>query len=204
MQTAHVPNTGSLLGVLQEGQECLVTKSADPKRKLPFTLQALRTPHSWVGVNTQLPNHLVEEAFLNATLARKGVDRVQREYKLNAKTRLDFALFKRQKLTGFIEVKNVTLADGECALFPDCATARGLKHLEELSDLTAQGINCEMLFVVQRSDCTSFAPATQIDPKYAEGLSRALAAGVKISAYKTKLDAFGIELLCNQSLQINL
>lgn len=181
-----------------------MTKSADPKRKLPYTLQALKSNLSWVGVNTQLPNLLVEEAFRNTTLKLESADRIQREYKLNPKTRLDFGFFKGEKLTGFIEVKNVTMAEDRCALFPDCVTSRGLKHLDELIELKSQGLDCEMLFVIQRSDCDRFAPAAKIDAKYAEGLKRAHAAGVRISAYKTKLDAFGIELLCDQSLTIEL
>lgn len=201
--TAHVPNTGSMRGVLEPGQDCCVTKSPDPKRKLAYTLQMLKAPNSWVGVNTQLPNKLVQEAFLKDSKLFPDADTVQAEYKISPKTRLDFASFQNDKLTGFIEVKNVTLAEAEKALFPDCVTSRGLKHLEELIELTKQNYLCEMLFVIQRSDCNEFSPAWDLDPAYADGLKRAFQCGVKVTAYKTKLDTTGIELDIKSPIKIS-
>src|SRR5262249_37620821 len=52
---AHVPNTGSLKSCLFEDAACLVSESNNPARKLKATLHFLKTPTSWVGVNTSLP-----------------------------------------------------------------------------------------------------------------------------------------------------
>ena len=202
--TAHVPNTGSLKGVLEKGQSCRITKSSNPKRKLAYTLQMLKTPKSWVGINTQWPNKIVHEAYNKYGDQFLNADNIKAEYKTSDKTRLDFALFKNEKLTGFIEVKNVTLAKGDRALFPDCVTLRGRKHLEELMELQKQGYSCEMIYVVQREDCKSFSPCAEYDPEYTKSLIKAHKSGIKISTYRAKLDTEGVELDIEHPLEVVL
>ncbi len=202
--TAHVPNTGSLKSCLEEGAPCRFSTSADPTRKLPHTLQMIKTSSGWVGVNTHLANDLVWEAWTLGLLPRwKDFDSGQREVKLHAKTRIDLALWKSSedlpagtKLTPplieksrlhFVEVKNVTLREGGLALFPDAVTERGQKHLKELMELVQKKHTAEILFLVQRDDCQAFAPADHIDPIYGKLLRQAIKAGVQISAYPCEL-----------------
>lgn len=198
--TAHVPNTGSLKSCLEEGAPCWVSSNDDPKRKLKYTLQMLQAHGSKVGVNTGLANTLVEEAFRKSSIPQwQKFDSVQAEVKLSAETRLDFAFWKSnsdrpatEKITlqnlnksplHFVEVKNVTLAEGPTAMFPDAVTTRGQKHLDELMGLLDAGHTAEIFFVVQREGCQRFAPAHDIDPVYAEKLSAAAKAGVVVSAW---------------------
>jgi sugar fermentation stimulation protein A len=198
--TAHVPNTGSLISCLEVGASCWVSSNNDPKRKLKYTLQMVEAHGSKVGVNTGLANALVAEAFQNRAIPHwQKFDCLQAEVKLSAETRLDFALWKSSaerpvsdKITlqnlnssslHFVEVKNVTLAEGSIAMFPDAVTTRGQKHLDELVGLVDAGHTAEIFFVVQREGCTSFSPARDIDPVYAEKLERAQNAGVIVSAW---------------------
>ncbi|MEJ2027343.1 MAG: DNA/RNA nuclease SfsA, partial [Limibacillus sp.] len=58
---------------------------------------------------------------------------------------------------------------------------------KEQAWLVEQGARAVMLYVVQREDCARFAPAGDIDPAYAEGLTRAKARGVEMLAYSCKL-----------------
>lgn len=185
---AHVPNTGSLKTCLFEGADCVVTESSNPERKLKATLQFLKTPSSWVGVNTALPNFLVHEAWQNKSIESwRGFDQAQREYKLSNETRLDLLLSEGDR-KHYVEIKNVTLAEGDTALFPDAETTRGQKHLKELMTLKAQGHGAEIVFVVQRQDCTRFAPADHIDPEYGRLLREAHALGVTISVYACDIE----------------
>jgi sugar fermentation stimulation protein A len=194
--TAHCPNTGSMMGLKEPGLPCRFSTTDDPKRKLKHTLQMVKTQGSWVGVNTGLPNKLAAELFANNPLAHwKKYDRLQSEVKINDHSRIDLVLWNSKKhpdikkwnhnnLTPplhLIEVKNVTLAEDGVAFFPDAVTTRGQKHLDELIALTQKGFSCEMLFVVQRTDCQSFRAARDIDPDYAEKLKQAKKAGVKIT-----------------------
>ena len=50
--TAHCPNTGSMLGLLDKGNEVWISRADDPKRKLKFTLEMIKVNQKIVGVNT--------------------------------------------------------------------------------------------------------------------------------------------------------
>ena len=206
--TALVPNTGSLKTCLNEGSECYFTTHDDPKRKLKYTLQMLKTPDSWVGINTHFPNFLAFELWEKTPLKHwKKYDQAQKEIKINTKSRLDLVLWKNsdqfsqtkiktehieQHQFHFVEVKNVTMVKDEIALFPDSVTTRGQKHILELMELMEKGHSCELLFVVQRDDAKGFAPASEIDPEYARLLNEARHKGLTITPIvcdisKTKL-----------------
>jgi sugar fermentation stimulation protein A len=221
--TAHVPNTGSMKGLLIEGSPCLYSFVDDPKRKLKYTLQMLKPENHWVGINTQLPNKLAFEAFENQALKHwQKYCYAQPEFKISRKTRIDLLLSqtapeKKKFVTAdmdshqfhFVEIKNVTLAENtkngkKCALFPDAVTERGQKHLTELIELVAQGHGAEIFFLVQREDCDDFSPATEIDPKYAQLLAEAKAAGVKLSAYQCAVSEKKIGLTEAGRLKIKL
>lgn len=162
--TAHVPNTGSLKSVNNPGQACLFSESSNPLRKLRFTLEMIKSPGgAWVGVNTATPNSIVRETLLQCVGSKSGegawapwsqFDEVKPEYKINAETRLDFALKKKESdHMHFIEVKNVTLQERTHACFPDAVSERAQKHIRELMLLMQQGHSAELVFTIQRNDC---------------------------------------------------
>ena len=190
---AHVPNTGSLKGVNIAGQPCRVSESDNPERKLKFTLEMIQAPSgAWVGVNTSTPNTVMKETLFHAVKENRifaeslkhwtDYSEVKPEYKISKETRLDFCLYNSEDgPKHFVEVKNTTLADGDIAKFPDAVTERGQKHLRELMSLIEKGNTAEIVFTIQRNDCTSFAPADDIDPEYGRLLREAIKAGVKVS-----------------------
>ena len=57
--TAHCPNTGSMKGLLEEGNDVYVLKHDDPKRKLKYSLEIIKAQNNLVGVNTHLANKIV-------------------------------------------------------------------------------------------------------------------------------------------------
>ena len=210
---AHVPNTGSMKGCSEPNSASLMSPATNPERKLRYTLEMIRTPKSWVGVNTGNPPVLVKELFASKTVPHwKAFDSFQAEIKINAQTRLDGALWnssqqknvKNGKLTKleaplhFFEIKNVSLAENvgskTVAMFPDAVTERGQKHLQEMMELMEQGFTCEMIYVIQREDCKEFAPADHIDPEYGRILREAVKKGLKISALPCKLNPTEIVL----------
>ncbi len=205
---AHVPNSGSMKGCSLPDMPCLVSFDDNPKRKLQYTLEMVRTPTSWVGVNTQVPNKIVKLS-LERGLFKDLSDykNIICEAKINDKSRLDFALsknadvdFKKTDLKNgkekfhFIEVKNVSLVEDGIAKFPDAVTARGQKHLLDLMQLMDWGHTCEILYTIQRTDGKTFAPAIDIDPKYADLLKKAHERGVIISPYLCTLSHQGVSM----------
>ena len=137
---AHCPNTGSMMGLLNENNDAWVLKNEDPKRKLKYTLQILKTSKNLIGVNTHLANKLVHEGLQNNTLLEfKNLDKIVTEKFYNRETRFDFLVEKNKKKI-FIEVKNVTLIrDGKTSEFPDAITTRGSKHIKTLMDAHKKG-----------------------------------------------------------------
>lgn len=183
--TAHTPNTGSMRQCAVPGLRVLVSRSADPKRKLRFTLELIEVNGHWVDTHTQRTNRLAEEGMRQGWIAELAGYEVRREVPFGA-SRIDFALSRGAEQV-LVEVKNVTLVKGAAvACFPDAVTLRGQKHLGELCAAVAQGWRAVILFLVQRGEAVAFGPADHIDPDYGRLLREAAHAGVEVLAYRTR------------------
>jgi len=203
MLTVHCPNSGSMLGCSEPGSPVLISRSDNPARKYPHTLEMVRTGSVWVGVNTSLTNILVREALEKAIVKEFGyVDSIVQEVKTSANTRLDFVLEQKGKLI-YLEVKNCSLAVEGAAMFPDARTVRGTKHLLELASLKRQGNMAAVFFCVQRGDADYFRPAQHIDPIYAETLAKVAAEGVMVLAYQADVSPKGITIARKLPVKLN-
>lgn len=193
--TVHCPNSGSMLGCIDPGSQVLVSRSDNPSRKYPHTLEMIRVNGGWVGINTSLTNRIVREGFEKGVITEVGpVDAIKAEVKVSAGSRLDFLLASGSRRI-YVEVKNCTLAEAGTAMFPDAVTVRGTKHLHELMRLAAAGNGAMVCFLVQRMDAERFAPARRIDPVYAETLAQALRQGVMVAAYQADVQPERIEIV---------
>ena len=193
--TAHCPNSGSMLGLLKKGNKSWISKSDNIKRKLKYTLEIIEVKKTKVGINTHSTNKIVHDALQNNLI--KGFNNnmdIKPETKFGANTRFDF-LVSSKKYQSFIEVKNVTLSrKRNLAEFPDAETSRGLKHIGELIKASKKKFKVYILFVIQRNDCNSFSIAKDIDPNYANALSKAVKNNLKILCYDCKFSSKGIKL----------
>ncbi len=189
---AHCPNTGSMRGCLFPGHRAVLWDSRNPRRKLLYTWKAIEADGVWVGIDTGIPNRLVEAAIRAGVLpALAGFPRARRERRMGERSRVDL-LLEGPGGSCFVEVKNVTLVEDGAARFPDAVTARGLRHLEELAARVAEGHRAAMVYVVQRADGSWFEPADDIDPAYGEGLRRAVEQGVEVYALGTRVTPEGV------------
>lgn len=193
--TAHCPNTGTMLTCSTPGSPVLLSRSDNPKRKYPYTLEMIQVETTWVGVNTARTNGLVAEAIKNGRIAEFGnIDDIRAEISVSSHTRLDLQIIQGDSST-YLEVKNCSLAIDGCAMFPDAVTARGTKHLHELIRLAGEGRRAAIFFLVQRMDAERFAPAVKIDPIYCLALRHALAAGVSVLVYQARVSPEAIEVV---------
>ena len=202
---AHTNNTGSMLGLLRPGAPALLSPAANPARKLAWTLELLGVdfaadafPHMgkgfWTGVNTSVPNRLLEAAFKAGRLPwAKGYTRLSRE-KVRGESRIDALLEGPGLPRLWVECKNVTLVEDGIALFPDAVSARGSKHLHTLSEVVSSGERAATFYLVQRPDAACFGPADMVDPVYARAFQAARAAGVEIYPHEALLSSHGIDL----------
>ena len=188
--TAHCPNTGSMKGLLDEGNEVYLLPNNDPKRKLKYGLEIIKSRKNLVGVNTHMANRIVEHGLKNNLINElKNNDIIKPEVFFNKETRFDFLVEKKNEKS-FIEVKNVTLLrDHKIAEFPDAITSRGSKHLLALIDAIKKGYKSYLIFLVQIQNMKYFKIAKDIDNEYYKNYITAKKAGVKFLAYRCKISA---------------
>jgi len=199
---AHCPNTGSMKGLLDKGNEVFVSKNNDPKRKLKYTLEIIKVNKNLVGVNTHFANKIAQHGLSNNLVKEvSNNDSITPEVFFNKETRFDF-LVEKNKQKIFVEVKNVTLfRDEKTAEFPDTVTSRGSKHLKTLIEAIKKGYKSYLLFLVQIEGVNNFKIAKDIDKEYYENYLLAKKAGVIFLAYQCKISSKEIKI--DKRIKIN-
>lgn len=187
--TAHCANPGSMMGLNLPGSTVWIAKADNPKRKLKYDWHLIKIGGAMVGINTSLPNKLAEAAIQDGRISElSGYDTLRREVKYGERSRIDILLTGEDRADCYVEVKSVTLSrKAALAEFPDSKTARGLKHLGELTKMVENGHRAVMLYIIQRDDCDHMTIADDIDPAYAAGLEAAISNGVDVLAYQCHL-----------------
>ncbi|MBJ22867.1 MAG: DNA/RNA nuclease SfsA [bacterium] len=195
--TVHCPNPGSMLGTRNPGSAVRCSTHDNPKRKLRHTLEMIRVGRVWVGLHAARANDVAHRALeRGAYTPFAGYEKVEREVTAFEGSRFDFRLSEHASRDEacWIEVKSVTLCSDRRARFPDAVTTRGRRHLEHLMARRATGERAALLYIVQRADADSVAPAEEIDPEYAKTLREAARAGVEIHALSARVLADRIRL----------
>ncbi len=186
---AHCPNSGSMKGCAEPGSPVWISQSDNPKRKLKYTWELIKTNDSMIGVNTMVPNRLVKASIENGLVEElKMFTKVQAEVKTSDHTRLDLKLEDEKGQACYVEIKNCTMVEEGVAMFPDAVTTRGQKHLDELVMLKKQGHRAVIFYLIQRTDARFFTPAAMIDKVYAQKLNHAVENGVEIITRDALLD----------------
>ena len=204
--TGTCPNTGSMIGLKAPGQRVWLSTSDKPTRKYRHTWELVEADlgkgPKLVGINTQHPNKLVEEAIRAGKMPSvTGYAELKREQKYGKNSRIDILLADPKRGLAYVEVKNVHLSRrAGLAEFPDSITERGTKHLAELADMVADGHKAVMVFLIQRSDVTKLSLARDIDANYGRAMDAARAAGVEVVALKCKLST--TQIIVDKSVPI--
>ncbi|MBW4625992.1 MAG: DNA/RNA nuclease SfsA [Brasilonema octagenarum HA4186-MV1] len=219
--TAHCPNTGPMTGVCTPGSAVQLSYTDNPNRKLPYTWEMIQVHDNeptWVGINTNLPNRIIKlalETYLFPQLGNYSQIRPEVSYGENKSSRVDFLLSPHTNINVpssdlflksdnllltknpcpiYLEVKNTTWAHGKLALFPDTETTRGQKHLRELTALLPQN-RAVMLYFINRSDCTEFAPGDSTDPVYGKLFRLGIELGLEILPCRFEVNREGVRYL---------
>ena len=199
--TIHVPNPGAMPGLTEPGLPVWMSRSPDPKRKLPLTLEMIDLPGAGlVGVNTMNPNRIAELAIAGGMVPElTGYPILRREVRYDENSRIDILLQSDpdalQRPSAWVEIKNVHFSRRPpLAEFPDCRTERGVKHLKALERVVDAGDRAVMLFVIQRMDCDAFTTADDIDRAYGPALREAASRGVEVLCYSCHLTPEAIRL----------
>lgn len=188
--TVHCPNPGAMTGTQDPGSAIRCSTHDGPKRKLRHTLEMIRVGRIWVGLHAAKANHVACRALESSAYAPfAGYQKIEREVTSLEGSRFDFRLSQHPSRNAncWIEVKSVTLCADRRARFPDAVTTRGRRHLEHLMSRHAAGERSALLYIVQRADADSVAPADEVDPDYASMLREAARSGVEIHALSARV-----------------
>jgi sugar fermentation stimulation protein A len=194
--TAHCPNPGSMAGLAEPGMRVWLMP-AGPGKKLGWSWKLVELPGGhWAGIDTAVPNRVVGEALRAGAVAELAqYTSVRAEVAYGSRSRVDFLLGAPGLPSAFVEVKNVHLRRShDWAEFPDCVTARGARHLDDLAAMVRAGHRAVMVYLVQRTDCARMRLAADLDPAYAAAARRAQEAGVEVLCYGTRIDLAGVTL----------
>ncbi len=183
---AHLPTSSRMRELLAPGARVLVARREAAHRATGHDLLMAYLDDTLVSVDSRVPNRLLEIALRGEMLAEfAGWSFARREVTLG-ESRLDF-LLTRQTRRCWVEAKSVTLVRDGVALFPDAPTARGARHLGELTRAVSHGDRAAAVFIIQRPDADSFSPNRAMDPVFARALEDAAVHGVEIFAFRCRV-----------------
>lgn len=185
------------MGLADPGLRVWLEPNEDPKKKLKFGWRLVEHDDGhFTGVDTSVPNRALRDALMTQQIVPlASYRRVEPERPYGENSRIDFLLTEPGLPDAYVEVKSVTLSRSPgLAEFPDSVTRRGAKHLAELSRVAVQGNRAVMLYLVQRTDCTKFTLARDLDPDYAAAYDDARRAGVETLCFGTRITPLSVTL----------
>jgi sugar fermentation stimulation protein A len=200
---AFLPNPGRMHELLIPGTEVFLIESLKENRKTSYDLIGVSYNDQRVSVDSRVPNKLVLEALRNGDIEELAEYNIIKPEYGYGHTRFDFFLANKRE-SCLLEVKSVTLVKDGVAMFPDAVTKRGKRHVNDLVKAKKEGYRACILFVVQRTDASAFAPSDESDPEFGKTLRNAAAEGVEIYAYKMEISINFSLLSLSSRLDVNL
>ena len=202
---ALVTNTGRLEEFMVPGRKVFcVPKSGG---KTDFVLVAFEDLEGKGAViDTRTQAKAFEKAVKLGMIPWLRNCRIKRKEIPLGKSRLDY-LFECPQGEVYAEMKSAVLRGGEkgeYAMYPDCPSVRGQKHISELIELSKAGKGAMVFFIGALPGVEKFKPFERGDPEIARLLKEAKGAGVEIHALSISLLPDGRVVLERPSLEVEL
>ncbi len=172
VETAHIHDPGRLEELLLKDIPVLFTNS---KGKLTYYIKAVRKDNEWILLDSALHSKIALKLF-ELLPEFSNVKKIEKEVPLG-KSRIDFMLDGTP-----LEVKGASLVVDNTALFPDAPTKRGQRHVREIIEH-----NGMLLFLILRQ-ANQFEPNASTDPKFAQLLSEARKARIRLICAQISFD----------------
>ncbi len=205
IKRALITNTGRLEEFMVKGRKCFCT----PKQggKTDFVLVAFEDKNSKGAIiDTRIQAKAFERAIELNLIPWLNNCSIKRKEVTIRKSRLDY-LFECPNGEIYAEMKSAVLRGGkkgEYAMYPDCPSLRGRKHIRELIELSKAGKRAMIFFIGAMPGVEKFKPYSEGDPEIARLLMEANKAGVEIRALSISILSDGTVILEKPSLKIEL
>ncbi len=179
-QQAWVNNTGRLEEFLFKGNKGFCTRN-ERTLKTAYRLFAIREVELGAIIDTQLQMKAFEKALVMGFIPwLKKCTIVKRNARLGNSV-IDYLLACAEK-QAYLEIKSAVLREGHYAMYPDCPSARGRRHIRELMDHQAAGGITTILFIAALPEVKAFKSSRTGDPELCDLLIEAQNNGVDIRA----------------------
>jgi len=90
---------------------------------------------------------------------------------------------------------NSSILNGmETNVDPDATTARGARHVQDLTEAMEEGYESWLVFVSQREDARLLSPNKSVDPRFAKALKIGYGLGLKVFAFNCEVNEKEITL----------
>lgn len=183
---AHINNTGRLLEYMVRGQKAYCLPYSHPK-KTEFRLFAIKEGDSGALIDTQFQMRAFEKAVLAGFIPwLEGYRIIKRNARLGSSL-IDYLLESRRKPL-YCEIKSAVLRKKSFALYPDCPSLRGQRHIREITSWTEKGGQGIIVFMAALSHVEAFRPNRSADPVIHELLVKASKIGVQLKAIQLRYD----------------
>ena len=186
VQRAYINNTGRLLDFIVEGRKGFCVEH-ERKAKTDCRLFAVKEKNLAAIIDTQLQMKALEKTImLSLTRWSRRCWILRRNPRLGSSI-LDYLLeCSGEKI--YLEVKSAVLRNGKYAVYPDCPSLRGRRHISEITDHVKNGGRGMILFIAALPNVEAFKPNSSVDPEITRLLMEAREAGVEIRAIELYYD----------------
>ncbi|WP_456452828.1 DNA/RNA nuclease SfsA [Thermococcus sp.] len=202
---ALVTNTGRLEEFMIPGRKAFCTPKSGGKTD--FVLVAFEDLDGRGAViDTRTQAKAFERALELGLVPWLKNCRIKRKEIIVGKSRLDY-LFECPTGEIYAEMKSAVLRGGdkgEYAMYPDCPSIRGQKHIRELIELSKNGKRAMIFFIGALPGVEKFRPYKRGDPEIVRLLIEAEKAGVEVHAMSISLLPGGEVVIENPNLRIEL
>lgn len=177
---AHITNTGRLSEFMIAGQRAFCFRTYH-QGTTEFRLFAIEEHGLGALIDTWLQMTAFEVALDHGRIPWLSNCRmVKRNAQLGA-SRIDYLLACGGEAL-YLEVKSAVLRAGTYALYPDCPSERGRRHIQELMRIARAGVQAKLVFMAALPNVTAFKPNRAADHELSEALKVARLSGVDLKA----------------------
>ncbi|MEM2897498.1 MAG: DNA/RNA nuclease SfsA [Candidatus Bathyarchaeia archaeon] len=177
---AYITNTGRLNELLVKGKTGFCIKKSSCK--IDYKLFAIKDSSDLCAIiDTQLQMRSFERCLeMGLAPSLKACKILKRNAKLG-NSLIDYLIFCENQSI-YLEVKSAVLRNKNYAMYPDCPSSRGQRHIRDLINHVKSGGVGMILFLAALPDVTSFKPNEEGDPEIYKLLEEALKVGVKLAS----------------------